>query len=162
MLFYLFVFRRLRESGVTVRFVTNTTKESKGTLLKRLTGIGFDIKAEEVFTSLTAARCLIDQRSLRPMLLLQSDAIEDFKGVDVNDPNAVVVGLAPDCFNYEILNKAFRYRFVVGNRHRAPLLPHSLSSYFFLTPPPPPNQEPSSLSYSTWPKCWKIISKLYS
>ncbi|XP_027055012.1 haloacid dehalogenase-like hydrolase domain-containing protein 2 [Pocillopora damicornis] len=100
--------KRLRESGVTVRFVTNTTKESKGTLLKRLTGIGFDIQAEEVFTSLTAARRLIDQRSLRPMLLLQSDAIEDFKGVDVNDPNAVVVGLAPDCFNYEILNKAFR------------------------------------------------------
>ena len=120
MLFYLFVFRRLRESGVTVRFVTNTTKESKGTLLKRLTGIGFDIKAEEVFTSLTAARRLIDQRSLRPMLLLQSDAIEDFKGVDVNDPNAVVVGLAPDCFNYEILNKAFRY----------------------LTPPPQPRVKP--------------------
>ena len=145
MLFYLFVFRRLRESGVTVRFVTNTTKESKGTLLKRLTGIGFDIKAEEVFTSLTAARCLIDQRSLRPMLLLQSDAIEDFKGVDVNDPNAVVVGLAPDCFNYEILNKAFRY----------------------LPPPPPaksqaPFHSPSQYASSTWPKCWKIISKLYS
>lgn len=93
-----------------MRFVTNTTKESKGTLLRRLTGIGFDIKAEEVFTSLTAARRLVDQRKLRPMLLLQQDALEDFKGVDVNDPNAVVVGLAPDCFNYELLNKAFRYR----------------------------------------------------
>lgn len=103
-------FCRLRETGVSVRFVTNTTKESKETLLRRLTGIGFDIKAEEVFTSLTAARRLIDQRKLRPMLLLQQDALEDFKGVDVNDPNAVVVGLAPDCFNYESLNKAFRYR----------------------------------------------------
>ena len=144
LLFYLFVFRRLRESGVTVRFVTNTTKESKGTLLKRLTGIGFDIQAEEVFTSLTAARRLIDQRSLRPMLLLQSDAIEDFKGVDANDPNAVVVGLAPDCFNYEILNKAFRYRCVVGNRHCAPshpILCPPISSY-----PPPPSQESSPLS----------------
>lgn len=104
------VFRRLRETGVSVRFVTNTTKESKETLLRRLTGIGFDIKAEEVFTSLTAARRLVDQRKLRPMLLLQQDALEDFKGVDVNDPNAAVVGLAPDCFNYELLNKAFRYR----------------------------------------------------
>ncbi|KAJ7389030.1 Haloacid dehalogenase-like hydrolase domain-containing protein 2 [Desmophyllum pertusum] len=98
----------LRETGVSVRFVTNTTKESKETLLRRLTGIGFDIKAEEVFTSLTAARRLVDQRNLRPMLLLQPDAIEDFKGVDVDNPNAVVVGLAPDCFNYELLNKAFR------------------------------------------------------
>lgn len=157
LLFYLFVFRRLRESGVTVRFVTNTTKESKGTLLKRLTGIGFDIQAEEVFTSLTAARRLIDQRSLRPMLLLQSDAIEDFKGVDANDPNAVVVGLAPDCFNYEILNKAFRYRFVVGNRHCSapshPILCPPISSY----PPPAKNQapfhSPSQYAHSTWPKC---------
>ena len=113
-----------------------------------------------------AARRLIDQRSLRPMLLLQSDAIEDFKGVEVNDPNAVVVGLAPDCFNYEILNKAFRYRFVVGNRHRAPLSPHPLSSYFFLPPPPATNQapfhSPSQCAHSTRPRCWKIISKLYS
>ena len=94
--------------------MTNTTKESKETLLRRLTGIGFDIKAEEVFTSLTAARRLVDQRKLRPMLLLQQDALEDFKGVDVNDPNAVVVGLAPDCFNYESLNKAVRYRTFSG------------------------------------------------
>jgi len=102
--------KRLRETGVPLRFVTNTTKESKETLLRRLTGIGFDIKAEEVFTSLTAARRYVDQRNLRPMLLLQQDAIKDFKGVDVNNPNAVVVGLAPDCFDYEFLNKAFRYR----------------------------------------------------
>lgn len=105
-----FVFRRLRETGVPLRFVTNTTKESKETLLRRLTGIGFDIKAEEVFTSLTAARRYVDQRNLRPMLLLQQDAFKDFKGVDVNNPNAVVVGLAPHCFDYEFLNKAFRYR----------------------------------------------------
>ena len=102
------VFNRLRETGIPLRFVTNTTKESKETLLKRLTGIGFDIKADEVFTSLSAARHLVDDRNLRPMLLLQQDAIVDFEGVDVNNPNAVVVGLAPDCFNYSTLNKAFR------------------------------------------------------
>ena len=91
-----------------VRFVTNTTQDSQDTLLKLLTGIGFEIKTEEVFTSLTAVRRLINHRNLRPLLLLDSDAIKDFKGIDVNDPNAVVVGLAPDCFSYEMLNKAFR------------------------------------------------------
>ena len=101
-------FNRLRQTGVAIRFVTNTTKESKDTLLKRLTNIGFDIKAEEVFTSLTAARRLVDHKQLRPLLLLGSDAQQDFKGVDVSSPNAVVVGLAPDCFDYEMLNKAFR------------------------------------------------------
>ena len=91
-----------------VRFVTNTTKESKDTLLKRLSSLGFDIKTEEVFTSLTAARQLIQYRNLRPLLLLGSDASKDFQGVNVSEPNAVVVGLAPDCFSYDMLNKAFR------------------------------------------------------
>lgn len=30
------------------------------------------------------------------------------EGIDTSDPNAVVVGLAPDRFNYQTLNKAFR------------------------------------------------------
>lgn len=30
------------------------------------------------------------------------------EGIDTSDPNAVVVGLAPDHFNYQTLNKAFR------------------------------------------------------
>lgn len=29
-------------------------------------------------------------------------------GVDTSEPNAVVVGLAPDRFNYQTLNQAFR------------------------------------------------------
>lgn len=94
---------------MSVRFVTNTTKESKDTLLNRLNGLGFDIKSEEVFTSLTAARRVVKKRNLRPLLFLGSDASKDFHGIDVNNPNAVVVGLAPDCFSYDMLNKAFRY-----------------------------------------------------
>ncbi|CAH3024146.1 unnamed protein product [Porites evermanni] len=94
--------KRLRKTGVSVRFVTNTTKESKDTLLNRLNGLGFDIKSEEVFTSLTAARQVVKKRNLRPLLFLGSDASKDFHGIDVNNPNAVVVGLAPDCFSYEI------------------------------------------------------------
>lgn len=29
-------------------------------------------------------------------------------GLETSDPNAVVIGLAPDHFNYQTLNKAFR------------------------------------------------------
>lgn len=102
------LFCRLRESGLNLRFITNTTKESKRTLLNRLNNIGFDIQAHEVFTSLSAARQLIEGRNLRPMLLLQPDALQDFNDIDRSNPNCVVVGLAPDCFNYDTLNKAFR------------------------------------------------------
>lgn len=62
-----------------------------------------------MFTSLSAARQLVERRQLRPMLLLQQDALQDFEGIQQDNPNCVVIGLAPDCFNYEQMNKAFRY-----------------------------------------------------
>ena len=63
-----------------IKFVTNTTKESKNKLHNVLTKIGFDIKKEEIFTSLTAARKLIESQNLRPMLFLEPSAFEDFEG----------------------------------------------------------------------------------
>ena len=44
------------------------------------------------------------------MLLLEEEALEDFQQVTgkPGDKNAVVVGLAPNKFNYESLNDAFR------------------------------------------------------
>ncbi|XP_064164243.1 haloacid dehalogenase-like hydrolase domain-containing protein 2 [Anguilla rostrata] len=100
--------KRLRETPLAVKFVTNTTKESKQSLLDRLHRLNFSIQEREIFTSLTAARGLVERRSLRPLLLLEDSALEDFAGIETSDPNAVVVGLAPDHFNYQTLNKAFR------------------------------------------------------
>jgi len=99
---------RLRQSGIAVRFVTNATKESKSGLHTKLTRLGFDIKYDEIFTSLMATRKLIEAENLRPFCLLQDDAKDDFAGLEMTNPNAVVVGLAPDYFNYEYLNQAFR------------------------------------------------------
>lgn len=71
---------RLRSAPVTVRFVTNTTKESKRDLLERLTRLGFDIAEHEIFTSLTAARNLLEQQQVRPLLLVDDKALPDFTG----------------------------------------------------------------------------------
>lgn len=71
---------RLRSAPLTVRFVTNTTKESKRDLLERLTGLGFDIAEHEIFTSLTAARNLLEQQQVRPLLLVDDKALPDFTG----------------------------------------------------------------------------------
>uniref|UniRef100_A0A287D6P7 Haloacid dehalogenase-like hydrolase domain-containing protein 2 n=1 Tax=Ictidomys tridecemlineatus TaxID=43179 RepID=A0A287D6P7_ICTTR len=100
--------KRLRSSSVIVRFVTNTTKESKQDLLERLKKLEFDISEDEIFTSLTAARSLVEQKQVRPMLLVDDRALPDFKGIQTNDPNAVVIGLAPEHFHYQTLNQAFR------------------------------------------------------
>lgn len=32
---------------------------------------------------------------------MEDGALEEFKGIDTADPNAVVIGLAPSKFNYE-------------------------------------------------------------
>uniref|UniRef100_A0A8C4GT58 Haloacid dehalogenase-like hydrolase domain-containing protein 2 n=1 Tax=Dicentrarchus labrax TaxID=13489 RepID=A0A8C4GT58_DICLA len=96
---------RLRQASVAVKFVTNTTKESKRNLLERLQRLNFDVKEKEIFTSLSAARSLLEQKQHRPLLLVEDSALEDFTGIDTSAPNAVVVGLAPDHFNYQTLNK---------------------------------------------------------
>ena len=99
---------RLRQSGIAVKLVTNGTQKSKSGLYNRLTKLGFDINCNEIFTSLVATRKLVESKGFRPFCLLQDDAMEDFAGLDMTNPNAVVVGLAPDYFTYEHLNQAFR------------------------------------------------------
>lgn len=101
---------RLRSSNASIKFVTNTTKESKNILHNRLTRLGFDIKKEEIFSSLAAARHVVKNQKLNPMLLIDDAALEDFEDlIDQNkSPNAVLVGLAPEKFNYKHLNEAFR------------------------------------------------------
>lgn len=102
---------RLRRSNVTVRFVTNTTKESQRLVHERLTNIGFDIAKDEIFTSLIAARSAVAK--LNPLLMVDEQAKEDLIGfVDTNvNPNhadCVLIGLAPDKFSYSHMNEAMR------------------------------------------------------
>lgn len=100
--------KRLQKSKLNVKFVTNTTKESQRLLFERLKNLGFDIESREIFTSLTAAVKLIKQNSYRPLLMVDDRSLEDFKGIETKDANAVVVGLAPEKFQYNTLNQAFR------------------------------------------------------
>ncbi|XP_011308125.1 haloacid dehalogenase-like hydrolase domain-containing protein 2 isoform X2 [Fopius arisanus] len=102
--------KKLRSTETKIKFVTNTTKESKSCLFDRLRKLGFDIKKDEIFSSLAAARDVIQTRRLNPFLMVDDAAMEDFQ--DLQNPDeeatAVVVGLAPDKFHYEELNQAFR------------------------------------------------------
>ncbi|KAJ2705416.1 Haloacid dehalogenase-like hydrolase domain-containing protein 2, partial [Coemansia spiralis] len=72
---------RLRQSGVQVRFVTNSTKISDNELHARLRQMGFAVGEGEVFSSLSAAKQLVVQRGLRPLLLLEDGALAQFGDV---------------------------------------------------------------------------------
>ena len=100
---------RLTTSQIPYKFVTNTTKESKKSLVDRLNKLDLDIDPTKIYTSLTSARNYVTARGLRPHLILSDDAMKDFYDVSQEDPNVVVVGLAPEKFNYESLNEAFQY-----------------------------------------------------
>ncbi|KAH3692407.1 haloacid dehalogenase-like hydrolase domain-containing protein 2 [Dreissena polymorpha] len=99
---------KLRHLERSIKFVTNTTKESRAMLVKRLHRIGFQIEPQEIFTCLTAARKMIDSRNLSPLLLLDDRALEDFTGIPQDQFDSVVVGLAPEKFNYGSMNHALR------------------------------------------------------
>ncbi|XP_067005109.2 haloacid dehalogenase-like hydrolase domain-containing protein 2 [Anabrus simplex] len=104
--------KRLRKTNIPVKFVTNTTKESRRFLHERLVGLGFEIKPDEIWSSLWAARDLVASRELQPYLMLEDAAMEDFadlgKQEGEHEYNSVVIGLAPSMFDYDHLNKAFR------------------------------------------------------
>ena len=93
---------RLQLSVIAVKLVTNSTQKSKlEWAAQKLTGLGFDMKYNEMFTSLTATRKLVETKCLHPFCLLQDDAMEDFAELDMTNPNAVIVGLIPDYFTYK-------------------------------------------------------------
>lgn len=127
--YYIF---RLRETGVLIRFVTNTTKESRNILFNRLTKLGFELQKEEMHSSLIAAKSVIESNNLKPFYLLENEAMEDFKDLipdNPNDINAVVVGLAPSQFHYDKMNQAFRYQYY---KYYSSSLKKKLSIYRYL------------------------------
>ena len=103
--------RRLQESQVTVRFLTNTSKTSSKNLLLQLRKIRFGPKEiPEIITTAAVARNLILKHNLRPYCLVESDLIQDdLQGINDEEPhNCVLVGLAPNELCYSRLNQAFR------------------------------------------------------
>ncbi|CDZ97963.1 Predicted sugar phosphatase (HAD superfamily) [Phaffia rhodozyma] len=103
--------QKLRSAKIPIRFCSNTSKESSSSLLSRLEKLELDVKEHELFTSLNACRTLVEQRNLKPYLLLSPSSLEDFghlAHIQPEDCDSVVIGLAPDKLNYKDLNVAFR------------------------------------------------------
>ena len=57
--------RRLRESGLPLRFLSNTTKQSRASLLETLHKLNLDVREDELQTSLSSVRDLCVERKLR-------------------------------------------------------------------------------------------------
>lgn len=90
------------------KLLTNSSRKSQKNLFLRLVKLGFNVEESDMITSLTATYHYIKERNLRPMLFIDPDALTDFADINTFDPNCVVVGLAPNKFNFDYLNQAFK------------------------------------------------------
>jgi len=99
---------RLKERIPRVRYLTNTTRSTRRSLVGRLQRLGLTIEDKEVFSAPQAARRLLQERGLRPFLLVHPDLLPEFEEFSTTDPNAVVLGDAGAALSYDKLNEAFR------------------------------------------------------
>jgi len=99
---------RLRDTGLPLCFVTNTTRSPKQVIKKKLERLGLQVQDSEIFTPAQAARDWLRKNNRSPYLLVHPNFVREFEGVQGGDERAVVVGDAGDAFNYAALNRAFR------------------------------------------------------
>lgn len=101
----------LREMGLGLRFVTNTTARSRGQTLEKLGGFGFQVEADELVTPARLARIHCEQAGHRRVALIMNDAVKaDFEGLEEasEEVDAVIMGDLGEQFGFAILNRAFR------------------------------------------------------
>ena len=103
--------RWLRDRGVPIRLVTNTTMRPRRSILERLEGPGLEADPSELLTpaALAARRCA-EAGYESVSLVVLDDLREDLKGLEEKGDSveAVVVGDLGDRWDYNVLNQAFR------------------------------------------------------
>lgn len=101
----------LRDAGLGLRFVTNTTERSRAQTIAKLVRMGLDPADEEVVTPAALARrhCL-DAGHRTVALIMNDDVKVDFHDLEqvFERPDAVIMGDLGSAFGFEILNRAFR------------------------------------------------------
>ncbi|XP_030060600.1 phospholysine phosphohistidine inorganic pyrophosphate phosphatase [Microcaecilia unicolor] len=100
--------RRIKQSGLKLRFCTNETQATRAKFVQKLQQLGFDVSEKEVIAPAPAACRILQERGLRPYLLVHDALAPEFDSVDKSNPNCVVLGDAANNFSYENLNKAFQ------------------------------------------------------
>jgi HAD superfamily hydrolase (TIGR01458 family) len=98
----------LQTQHIPLRFITNTSRRSRQTLLHKLRELGLAIDPAEVFTAPQAVRNYLVEHRLTPWLLVHPAIEEEFSDLCGSVPNVVVLGDAAEAFTYANLNTAFR------------------------------------------------------
>lgn len=102
---------RLRESGMRLRFVTNTTTHTRTATAAKLRRLGVELDDEELITpAALAVRHCLERGHRRAALVMHEEVKADFSALEESDHDvdAVIVGDLGAQFAFEPLNTAFR------------------------------------------------------
>ncbi|MBN2549414.1 MAG: HAD-IIA family hydrolase [Anaerolineales bacterium] len=101
----------LRQRGVAIRLLSNSTLKSRQSAAERLQQKGLKVYAEEVITaSYATAEYLREIRPGSSWIMLDGAGLKEFAEFPQNeaDPEIIVVGDNRSCFDFDTLNKALR------------------------------------------------------
>lgn len=101
--------RTLQDKGYPLRLVTNTSRQGRTALHRQLTGMGFAVAPEQLFTAPQAVLRHVRAAGLHPYCLIHPELEAEFAGLlDAAEPDAVVLGDAELRFDYAHLDRAFQ------------------------------------------------------
>ena len=111
---------QLRQRGVPFRFVTNTTRMGRRSVVERLISYGFAAREDELFTPAVAASSILRERAIETVApFVATDLLGDLLGIEFcggvtglqtdATPGAVLIGDLGDDWTPQLLNEAFRY-----------------------------------------------------
>ena len=101
----------MREAGIPIRLVTNTTMRPRRSILERLERLGIEADLSELLTPATLATRRCEEAGYESVALVVLDELrEDLEGLEEGDGpvDAVIVGDLGDAWDYGVLNEAFR------------------------------------------------------
>ncbi|MDD2700978.1 MAG: TIGR01458 family HAD-type hydrolase [Sideroxydans sp.] len=104
------VIARLTAQDIPRRYLTNTTTRTAASVLEKLQHLGFDVRAGEVFSPITATVQFLKnqgQPSINPVV--RDSVLPEFAGFPVDDerPDYVVIGDIGAAWSYPLINRIF-------------------------------------------------------
>jgi len=101
----------LRNQGIILRFLTNSTLKSRKSCADKLNKAGFHINTSEVITaSYATAMYLRKKNPVSCWVMLDGEGLQEFKEFrhNENNPEYIIVGDYRNNFNFNNMNKALR------------------------------------------------------
>ena len=103
---------KLRDGGIPLCLVTNTTMRPRRSILEGLERLGIEAEPSELLTPATLAARRCKEAGYESVSLVVLDELrEDLEGFEEGEGSvdAVIVGDLGEGWDYEILNRAFRH-----------------------------------------------------